>query len=199
MTLATIEKQKVEDPTAVHIAWIECQKELENPKEKSRGNYANYAKLEDILRDCLPILNRHGFSLHQSSSVEDGQAWMNTFIEYRNGKTLTSKIPIYGDFKDMMKFGAGLTYARRYSLCMLLGIEGEKDLDGDKISAQQIDELYNISKEKLMPEGTPLNLIEYAYGYHSPEEIDQFNFDRVKSLFLKWKLKTVVKNTAEGH
>lgn len=175
-----------QDQLKINIAWISCQQELENPKETARGNYANYAKLENILKDCMPILNKHGFSLSQTVDMHGDHPWMTTYLTYRSGEVIKTTIPIQGTFPDMMKFGAGLTYARRYSLCMLLGIEGEKDLDGEKISAKDLDDLYLLSQKIGMTEEQAVAILKKFYDYESPQSIDSINFGRIKKMFSAW-------------
>lgn len=121
--------------TSMLTDWLNCQKALKNPKEKSKGQYGTYAKLEQLLAECLPVLNDFGFTLTQTCKnfEVDSMILETTLTHSESGETIQSEVPIFYPSKDMQKIGAAQTYARRYGLCMLLGIEGEPDSDAPPI------------------------------------------------------------------
>jgi len=102
-------------------------KTSDNPYFKSK-----YAKLEDILNEYRPIWTRHGLSISQHPVTDEtGRIGVQTEVYHTSGEyrifppfylTLTKNDPQGG--------GSAITYARRYSLAGVLGIQQEDD-DGE--------------------------------------------------------------------
>ena len=102
-------------------------KTSENPYFKSK-----YAKLEDILNEYRHIWTKYGLSISQHPiSDENGRIGVQTEVYHNSGEyrifppfylTLTKNDPQGG--------GSAITYARRYSLAAVLGIQQEDD-DGE--------------------------------------------------------------------
>ena len=102
-------------------------KTSENPYFKSK-----YAKLEDILNEYRLIWTKHGLSISQHPVTdEQGRIGVQTEVYHNSGEyrifppfylTLTKNDPQGG--------GSAITYARRYSLAAVLGIQQEDD-DGN--------------------------------------------------------------------
>lgn len=99
-----------------------------NPHFKSK--YADFAAVREA---TLPILNKHGFAIIQTT--EDGFAGLTlkTELAHSSGDSRFSYYPIAGGTPQQQ--GSALTYARRYSWSAITGIASEEDDDGNRASA----------------------------------------------------------------
>lgn len=104
-------------------------KDEDNPFFKSK-----YVPLPKMLRVLKPTLQKHGFVLNQPIDVANTQQGMRNVVFTRlvhaeTGLSEESKMMI-PDIADMQKLGGAVTYARRYTLSAVLGLE-ETDDDGE--------------------------------------------------------------------
>ncbi len=87
-----------------------------------------YADLGDVLKAIVPVLNKHGLALVQSGSFQnDVQVLVTELRDKEDG--VISSIFALPPAPDAQKFGAILTYYRRYAICSLLGVVGDDDTD----------------------------------------------------------------------
>lgn len=99
------------------------KKTAENPFFKSK-----YAALEDILPVIVPILRENGLMI---CSYMDTVNLVTEIVHIESGEKITSKfqLPL---INDIQKMGAGITYARRYSLVSMLNLNVDEDNDGNQ-------------------------------------------------------------------
>jgi ERF superfamily len=115
-------------------ALIKAKKEF-GPISKDRVNphfKSRYATLDAILAVVEPGLHANGLVVVQVLSKEDG-ATLVTHLIHESGQQLTSSYPL-PDITDPQKFGAAITYARRYALCAILSVTADEDDDGNAAS-----------------------------------------------------------------
>lgn len=112
-----------------------------NPHLKSR-----YATIENVLQAVLPVLEANNVALLQTHELceNDKQVRIKThLIDADSGEFVISDCCIPMQKVDPQGFGSGTTYARRYALLTILGMETEDD-DGHGAStspkAKKIDE-----------------------------------------------------------
>lgn len=93
--------------------------------EMGKYKYA-FADLSDVLAAVRPHLNEQAIAIVQT--VEDEQ--MATYLLHKSGEWLccTTKLVEVGEGSPQ-EIGSGLTYSRRYGLCVALGVVGETDDD----------------------------------------------------------------------
>jgi hypothetical protein len=123
--------------TTIHQAMVEAQAEFpnidfdsNNPAFKSK-----YASLGAFLQAVRPILNQHGLYItHSSESCADGICVSSSVVHGATGERLTASVPIPLEGKTAQKMGGALTYGRRYTLSMLLGVVADEDDDGNEAS-----------------------------------------------------------------
>jgi len=115
---------------------IELDSEVKIKFKKKDGTYSdmtfNYASLPYILKTVKPILTKFGLCVIQKL---DDQG-INTVLMHETGQMIESgpfKIVAGAAPKDQ---GASATYARRYSLCALLGIVGDADKDSPEAQSK---------------------------------------------------------------
>lgn len=108
---------------------------LAEVKMKSGGSYSyRYADLADVLRTVLPVLAKHGLMVSQRVDRKAGVVW--TRLAHSSGAELLEDYPLIGDNGERMSgpqaMGTASTYARRYGLCAMVGVQADDDLDGNK-------------------------------------------------------------------
>lgn len=113
-------------------------KDATNPFTKS-----NYATLNSVMESCRDELLSHGIWLTQlpcPAPVELGAGHIGLetrLIHAESGQWISSLAVIPLPKNDPQGMGSAITYARRYSLCAMLGIVTEDDDgEGAKISSK---------------------------------------------------------------
>jgi len=100
------------------------KKDSTNPFFKSK-----YSSIESVLDTIEEPLNKTGLGFYQS--VKDMSLVTVLYdSESETDNTLISSVPLILKDNDMQQLGSALTYARRYGLVALLGLEQEDD-DGN--------------------------------------------------------------------
>ena len=122
-----------------HAALIDAQAEFpEIPKDakgsikgksKKTGEWYEfeyrYASLPMIQKACFPILHNHGLGVAQTFDED----FLITKIFDAEGVLETSRMRCSPEGLDPQKYGAKITYYRRYSLAAILGIAPDEDAD----------------------------------------------------------------------
>lgn len=99
------------------------KKDKRNPAFKT-----SYASLDAILAAVDPSLCANGLVVIQTFEAGEAPVLVSRLI-HESGEVIESRypLPVIG---DPQKFGAAITYARRYSICALLGVTADEDDDG---------------------------------------------------------------------
>ena len=154
-----------EDEIAFNEAMKAAQSEMRHVAAnannlQTKSKYATYDALDAKVR---PIYAKHGFSLsfYTGEGAPEGHIRVQCKVS-RGGHTERPYIDMPADGKgakggDVMTkthaTGAGITYGRRYLLCMIFNLVIGEDDDGnaagsgDKISLQQVQELIALCEE----------------------------------------------------
>lgn len=99
-----------------------------NPHFKSR-----YAALEDIVNIVLPKLAAYGLAwVTMPTKRDDGEFVLRYELRHDNGDVLSGDYPLSGG--NAQQRGSEITYARRYTLCAVVGIAPDDDDDGNAAS-----------------------------------------------------------------
>lgn len=106
-------------------------------KNKVGAHKASYAPLDGVLEMVRPILNDNGLVLTQPTMIEDGVLIVKTLLVHKTSKEMHEcNYPAGPLTLQHQQLGAGVTYARRYSLLSILGVFPEnEDDDGEKAGA----------------------------------------------------------------
>jgi len=99
-----------------------AKKDSENPHFRSK--YADLASVWDAWQKVGP---KHGFSVIQTGSLQDGQWVLTTTLMHESGHQVFGHVPLLNSKGDMQGLGSALTYARRYGLAAMVGICPEDD------------------------------------------------------------------------
>lgn len=117
-------------------AWAKMQRELE-PAEKNAKNphfRSTYANLTEIFRVGKKALYENGFCFSQHAETTPIGVEVETIIWYvKTGDWMSSRLTLKPMNDDPQKAGSCITYAKRYALAAILGIETEDD-DGNDAS-----------------------------------------------------------------
>ena len=119
---------------------LQFQTEVEAVKKDAKNPFfkSNYVDINGILKAIQPTLTKCGISYSQSPDIlEDGTDVLVTilFDAEKPDSFIKSVSRLIMTKKDMQQYGSAQTYARRYALVAMLGLEAEDD-DGNSVSGK---------------------------------------------------------------
>jgi len=122
-------------------AFVEARSVLQNPARKASANYGKYAKLEDITALVNPILAQHGLTFTQTVKCTSTYMRVRTTLIHKSGQIMFTDSPPmqFGPKPTPQSVGGLNTYAKRYGLLAMLGIEQDLDDDGQTAMEAYID------------------------------------------------------------
>lgn len=110
-------------------------------KDATNPHYGNkYASLKSCIKAIKPALNQNNFALVQSAGRDELGDFVETIFEHTSGGKFQSKFYLSPDKKGMQGMGSAATYAKRYGLLGLAGIEPDEDTDDDASAANDDEE-----------------------------------------------------------
>lgn len=89
----------------------------------------SYTPLGEIMNIIYPILGKNGLSVRHEISHVDGKDGVEAILSHPQLREEIRSGIVYTRGSDMKEIGGAITYARRYTLTMLLGVASEDDLD----------------------------------------------------------------------
>jgi hypothetical protein len=120
-----------ESQTSIVPAMLAFRKEcppLQKTKEGQAGNRKfKYAPLDAILPIITPLLSAQGLLL---THIPNGNS-ITVRVDHVSGEWREGDMPMEEQFSSDQAYGISLTYRRRYSAQMILGIVTEDDVDGN--------------------------------------------------------------------
>ena len=111
---------------------ITIEKDAVNPHFKN-----SYSSLNEVLAKVKEPLNNLDIIVVQSPTTKDGISGLWTVLLDTADDSTIESFTTFVNATDMQKLGGAITYARRYSLIAMLGLEDEDD-DGNKASAPEL-------------------------------------------------------------
>lgn len=119
-----------------------AQSKMKTPhKDATNPHYGNkYASLKSCIKAIKPALNQNNFALVQSAGRDELGDFVETIFEHTSGGKFQSKFYLSPDKKGMQGMGSAATYAKRYGLLGLAGIEPDEDTDDDASAANDDEE-----------------------------------------------------------
>lgn len=97
-----------------------------NPHFKSR-----YADFNSCMDACRIPLSENGLAVIQYCDTIEGKMSLVTMLAHTSGQWMRSEFPLYPSKLDSQGIGSAMTYAKRYSLCGMVGIVADEDLNDD--------------------------------------------------------------------
>lgn len=130
----------------LYTALLKAQREFPLIKKEDSNPFfkSKYAGLPSILEVVLPILNKHGIVLVQAPINELERVGVRTTLSHVNGE-INSEFTMALSKNDPQGAGSAITYARRYALVSMLGLNVDEDDDGNSASGQ-VTQLVNGEK-----------------------------------------------------
>jgi hypothetical protein len=119
---------------------LQFQSEVDAVKKDAKNPFfkSNYVDINGVLKAIQPNLTSCGISYTQSPDImEDGTNILITHL-YDADKPesfVKSVTRLITTKNDMQQYGSAMTYARRYALISMLGLEAEDD-DGNHASGK---------------------------------------------------------------
>lgn len=101
-----------------------------NPHFKSQ-----YVKFEDLWDYAKEALNSHNIMIQQLSHECEVGACIETVLHGHGTSMSTGRMIVRADKPTAQAFGSAITYAKRYSLSMALGIGADKDDDANNATS----------------------------------------------------------------
>ena len=170
-------------------ALTKAQAELPTIPKTGTGNYGKFAELTEVVTLCRPILAAHGLAVVQSPSrAADGVATLSTMLLHESGQFIEDEMALAVEKPGPQGQGSGISYARRYAYCAVLGIVADEDDDGQAAQPAQSRGRQTSSRSTGRGQGssgaapvpTPAQLAKIAAqfrelgGYADPEDRHQY-------------------------
>ena len=120
----------------IYQALLKAQSEFPSVKKESTNPFFKnkYAGLESTLEVILPILHENGLFIVQSPISEGDRVGVQTSIFSENGEEIKSSFTMALSKNDPQGAGSAITYAKRYALIGMLGLNLESDDDANASS-----------------------------------------------------------------
>ena len=119
---------------------LEFQSKVDAVKKDAKNPFfkSNYVDINGILKAITPTLKECGISYSQCPDVTESGADVlitRIFDADKPESFIESTTRMIMAKQDMQQYGSAITYARRYSLVSMLGLEAEDD-DGNLASGK---------------------------------------------------------------
>jgi hypothetical protein len=101
-------------------------KDSTNPFFKSQ-----YTSLDGCWATCREPLSSNGLTIIQTVHEEGARTYLCTILGHTSGQYIESTMPLLPGKPDPQSLGSALSYARRYSLCAIVGLT-QGDDDGEE-------------------------------------------------------------------
>ena len=125
---------------SIEAKLLKFQSEVDAVKKDAKNPFfkSNYVDINGVLKAIQPTLTKCGISYTQAPDIlEDGTDVLVTYIfdSEKPESRIKSVSRLIMAKKDMQQYGSAQTYARRYALISMLGLEAEDD-DGNFASGK---------------------------------------------------------------
>lgn len=125
----------------LHKALAKAQSEFPLVKKSDKNPFfkSSYAGLPSVLEVVLPVLHANGLYVSQSPINEGDRVGVETIIVHaESGELATGRFTMTLSKNDPQGAGSAITYARRYALVAMLGLNVDEDDDGNSASEPTI-------------------------------------------------------------
>jgi|5_EtaG_2_1085323.scaffolds.fasta_scaffold04673_12 hypothetical protein len=192
-------------------ALAKAQSQMKTPhKDATNPHFRNrYASLKSCIKAIKPALNDNGFALIQAAGKDDQGHYIQTTFEHTSGGLFSSKFYMEPEKKGMQGLGSAATYAKRYGLLGLAGIEPDEDADDDGNAADEkpATPKPKPQQKKPDPEATHDAAVreEQNSASTSPQQLKEMIENKIKLASATWQLKEMTKkhgkdfNTIKQH
>lgn len=110
---------------------------------------SKFAKLVDVMLEIREPLKKHGLVVDQTLEYENGDNLLRTdIIHLETGETKTARTKLVNS-SEILKWGASVTYQRRYAQLVALGLITDGDDDGELQDAKDKPAKENLAEARL--------------------------------------------------
>jgi hypothetical protein len=114
----------------ISAALLKAQSEMGGAVKGAANPFfrSKFADLNSIREAVIPVLNKHGITVLQPTTVVDGRSFVETTLLHESGQYLTSLTEIIcAKPNDPQAHGSGVSYSRRYGLQAFLCVASVDD------------------------------------------------------------------------
>lgn len=116
----------------------------------------DYTTLDAVIEHARKPLTDNGLWFVQTLGAgEDKKYFLETTLVHSSGQWITSQTPVLVEDIGNQKFGAALTYMKRYALSAMLGISSEEDDDANSADGNQAEYVQRPAKPVRAPVALP--------------------------------------------
>ena len=121
---------------------VKVQAELPTLPKATDGYGYKYTDLDTVITTIKPILAKYNIGFMQMlSTLENGKSAITTRLFNASGEWVEDTTPLpevsMAKTNAAQNLGAAITYMKRYSLCSMLGISSDEDVDGNVEAGKQ--------------------------------------------------------------
>lgn len=141
----------------IAAALVKAQSEMGNAVKDARNPFfkSKYADLNAVREACIPVLNKHGVSVLQPTSVLEGKLYVETLLLHESGEFISGLYEVVvGKANDPQSLGAAISYSRRYGLQSMVNI-GADDDDGESAMGRSVSNSKPAVKEAAPQQSVP--------------------------------------------
>lgn len=127
------------ETTTIHTAFAKAQTEFPKIVKGDTNPFfkSSYAGLPSVLDTVLPVLHKNGLYISQSPISEGDKIGVKTkIIHAESGEVMEDSFTMTLVKNDPQGAGSAITYARRYALVSMLGLNVDEDDDGNSASGK---------------------------------------------------------------
>lgn len=124
----------------LHKALAKAQTDFPLVKKTDKNPFfkSSYAGLPSVLEVVLPILHENGLYVSQSPINDGDRVGVKTrIIHAESGEMLEDSFTMTLSKNDPQGAGSAITYARRYALVSMLGLNVDEDDDANEASGNK--------------------------------------------------------------
>ena len=142
-------------------ALIGFHKDVDKIEKNARANYGKFADLANVLSTVTPALLKNDLVLTQTFLANS----LVTTLRHISGEEISSvcDLILSEGRNKTQEWGKAVTYQRRYSICSILGIVADMDMDGAMLEESTKPDLAKSTPKKTVakkkaapaPEPTP--------------------------------------------
>ena len=147
-----------EQSDKISAALLAAQQELGPVRKDGRNPHfkSTFATLNAVWETCAPVLHAHDLFVVQAPALASASVdTLVTEIRHKSGQFARGILRLNPVKDDPQGLGSAITYARRYSLCAMLGLM-QSDDDGNEASR-------HTQRQKPTPKSSPAPKIDENY------------------------------------
>lgn len=163
----------MQEEKKIYSSLIKAQRGFKEIVKNKQAYGYEYAPLDTVWKAVKDSLHDNGLCAYSTLEEAEGNLFLLTHLAHEGGEVITSRVLIPQGMQSkklnsLQALGSALTYLRRYSLCALLGVQSEDDMDG------QLPE--NLARELKIKSSDP------GYTAKTRELLKQYSVERISQL-----------------